>query len=600
MCISPVWGSPTADTVAKLPRTVVLSVALADGDRLKDRLAKGEAVTATLHSEVDTRWRPTPILVAEMSSPNGGADEPFVMFSGHHDTWHYGVMDNGTANATMVEVARLCATQRAGWQRGLRVCFWSGHSHGRYSGSTWYADEHWDDLDRRCAAHVNIDSTGGKGATVLTDALTASELRKFGHDMVATEGQETIGLRMSRAGDQSFWGIGVPSMFMGMGEQPAGRGTDVAGGVLGSASTRNGAGFGWWWHTPDDTLDKIDPVLLQRDARIYVHTLWHLLHDAVLPLDYAQWASDFLGELEKLRALLGNRFDVSPLVKRAEQLRANATKLREGARPDAAARINQRAHAGLARAGADRLHQRRPLRPRPGTRSERLSAARSDPPTGVRQGWRRGKICRGRRHARTQPRRPCTRSSECSAEQLERRGAFPPTQEDWHVPHFRGFGGDGNARRLLQSFCGKQRRCRHCKGSDSQQDGTQFPHARGSTRQSAEGSRPTAWARPINCARVASAPAQAADDAGGEEIHDQHEQDAEPQQPTIRMKQCRQQWHARQRIGERLQSGLQIVLRQYDDGGADAGPYSVPMPPITTMSRISTMISKDSVASGPL
>jgi hypothetical protein len=341
MCISPVWGSPTPETLARLPQTVVLSVAKADGERLKERLAKGESVTATLHSEVDTRWRPTPILVAEMSSPGGGPDEPFVMFSGHHDTWHYGVMDNGTANATMVEVARLCATQRPGWKRGLRVCFWSGHSHGRYSGSTWYADEYWDELDRRCVAHVNIDSTGGKGATVLTDALTASELRAFGREMVATEGQQTIGIRMSRVGDQSFWGIGVPSMFMGMGEQPAGSGTDVVASILGGGSGRKGAGFGWWWHTPDDTLDKIDPMLLQRDARIYVHTLWHLLHDAVLPLDYAEWANDFRAELEKLRGTLGTRLDLAPLLTRTEQLRAKATAVRERARDHtAAAAIN--------------------------------------------------------------------------------------------------------------------------------------------------------------------------------------------------------------------------------------------------------------------
>ena len=83
------------------------------------------------------------------------------MFSGHHDTWDYGVMDNGGANATMLEVARLFAPERADWRRGLRLCFWSGHSHGRYSGSAWYADTHWDELVRRCVAHVNVDSTGG-------------------------------------------------------------------------------------------------------------------------------------------------------------------------------------------------------------------------------------------------------------------------------------------------------------------------------------------------------------------------------------------------------------------------------------------------------
>lgn len=149
MCVSPVWGSPSAQTLADLPTTVVCTISQADGAALRDRLADGEQPRVTLHAQVDTGWRQTPILVAELDGP--APDGPFVMFSGHHDTWHFGVMDNGSANATMLELARLLAGQRAQWRRGLRLCFWSGHSHGRYSGSTWYADQHWEELGRRCA-----------------------------------------------------------------------------------------------------------------------------------------------------------------------------------------------------------------------------------------------------------------------------------------------------------------------------------------------------------------------------------------------------------------------------------------------------------------
>jgi hypothetical protein len=284
MCISPVWGSPTDATVGRLPRTVVLSVRKADGDALKARVQAGETVQVVLHAEVDTGWRTTPLLVADLPGPQ--PDGPFVLFSGHHDTWYYGVMDNGGANATMLEVARLFAPQRNDLRRGLRLCFWSGHSHGRYSGSTWYADNHWDELARRCVAHVNVDSTGARGNTVMSDALSAAELTGLAADAVRTQGdQELDGLRMSRAGDQSFWGIGVPSLFMGMGEQPVGGDDNVMGAVLGGGS-RKGAGFGWWWHTPDDTLDKMDPELLVRDTRVYVHAIWRLLTDRVLPLDY--------------------------------------------------------------------------------------------------------------------------------------------------------------------------------------------------------------------------------------------------------------------------------------------------------------------------
>ena len=69
-------------------------------------------------------------------------------------------MDNGSANATMLEAARLSPSAGQNGGAGLRVCFWSGHSHGRYSGSTWYADQNLDELDRRCVAHVNVDFDG--------------------------------------------------------------------------------------------------------------------------------------------------------------------------------------------------------------------------------------------------------------------------------------------------------------------------------------------------------------------------------------------------------------------------------------------------------
>lgn len=64
MCISSVWGSPTEARRAQLPSTVVLSVCKADGDALKLRVQAGETCEVTLHAEVETGWRKTPILVA--------------------------------------------------------------------------------------------------------------------------------------------------------------------------------------------------------------------------------------------------------------------------------------------------------------------------------------------------------------------------------------------------------------------------------------------------------------------------------------------------------------------------------------------------------
>lgn len=311
MCISPVWGSPGLSTKAGMPTTVVCSVNNADGGAIRDALAAGQSPKVTLHAEVDTGWRKTPVLECEIDGP-GGADAPFVMMSGHNDTWYYGVMDNGSANAGMLEVARLVAQRRSALKRGFRVCFWSGHSHGRYSSSAWYADAHWDELDRRCVAHVNVDSLGGVGATVLENAAAMTELRHLAAEAVQANTNQTYkGKRKARSSDESFVGIGIPSMFGSISEQASRH-----------AQARNA--LGWWWHTPHDTLDKVDEANLVRDARVLLQVCWRLVSEAVVPLDHAATAEALLKELTPL----ATRFDIAPLAAAAEALKADAAAVR--------------------------------------------------------------------------------------------------------------------------------------------------------------------------------------------------------------------------------------------------------------------------------
>ena len=328
MCVSPVWGSPSQHTRANLPTTAICTIAKEDGDRLRTRLANGEKVQARLTAEVDTGWRKTPLLVAELQP--AGEDAPFVLFSGHHDTWHFGVMDNGGANATMLEAARLLALRAADWRRGLRICFWSGHSHGRYSGSAWYADEYFDDLDRRCAVHVNVDSTGGEGATVLTNSGVIDELRPLASDVIErVAGQKHVGRRHGRAADQSFWGVGIPSMFGSLSHQPPG-------------PVKMLTALGWWWHTPHDTAEHIDPDNLSRDTQIVLEVLWRLLTSPVLPLDYTVYAAALGEQIARLQTGLDHRIDISVLAKAVDELNANAKAILEVGHVsvDRAARIN--------------------------------------------------------------------------------------------------------------------------------------------------------------------------------------------------------------------------------------------------------------------
>ncbi|GIV79697.1 M28 family peptidase [Litorilinea aerophila] len=326
MIVSSIWGTPTPASAERIPRTPSVSVVERDGHELRRRIAENSGaggVRVRLTSHVFMDWQQTPLLVADL--PGQNADE-FVLFSGHLDSWEVGAMDNGSANATMLEVARILAQHRDVLYRGLRLCFWSGHSHGRYSGSTWYADHFWEELHDHCVAHVNIDSTGARGATFYGSFPAHQELGPFGEAVVREQtGQETHARPMSRAGDMSFNGIGIPALFMSLSQVPfSDQDTDYVSLAFGKLI---GGKMPWWWHTSEDTLDKIDLDVLELDTRIYLLTLWRLCHRPLLPMDFRPAVAAILETLTRLQAEAGAHLDLQVALERAQALAARAEEL---------------------------------------------------------------------------------------------------------------------------------------------------------------------------------------------------------------------------------------------------------------------------------
>jgi Peptidase family M28 len=311
MITSIVWGSPTPENASLLPRTPIVSVNDEGGARLREGLGRGP-VRVRLRAQVDTRWRVLPLLIAHLRAPRGNGD--FVLMSGHVDSWHYGAMDNGSGNATQMEVGRIVAARKNRLRRDLRLAFWSGHSHARYGGSAWYADHCWRDLHEHCVLHLNADCVGAKGATLMTEAIAMAETRDFGSAIVEkVSGQRLSGVRPPRAADQSFWGHGIPSLFMSPSEQPADQSESArAYAQLVGGATRSG-GLGWWWHTSEDTVDKLDPAHLVRDAQIYVLAAQRALEDPVLPLDYRATVAEATTTLTRYSHEAKGRFDLAPV-----------------------------------------------------------------------------------------------------------------------------------------------------------------------------------------------------------------------------------------------------------------------------------------------
>jgi hypothetical protein len=298
-----IWGTPDLDSTARQPTIPVVAVNHPDGQTLIRAAQRGSR--GAVSTQLETGWRTIPVLVAEI--PGRQAPEEFVLLHGHLDGWHFGVGDNATGDATMLEVARALWRQRRRLQRTLRIAWWSGHSHGRYAGSTWYADTHGIDLARSCAAQINCDSPGCRWATTYNHLTAMSETVPFVDAVIrGMTGIAPAPERPPRAGDYSFNSIGLSSFYMlssTMSEEDRkAKGYYAVGGCGGNIA----------WHTEDDLMDIADKEHLLRDIRVYAASVLRVLNAPLHPFDWTRTTAEFGETLGGYHQAAGDRFDFTP------------------------------------------------------------------------------------------------------------------------------------------------------------------------------------------------------------------------------------------------------------------------------------------------
>lgn len=325
MIVSPVWGNPTKKTIKKIPKIYVINIDQNTGEKVIEAAKRNR--TAHIITKIDEGWRKIPTLIADIK----GTIEPekYILFSGHVDSWHYGAMDNATANAAMIEVARVLANKSL--RRSLKIAFWSGHSHGRYAGSAYFFDDNFQEIYDDCLAHVNIDSVGAKGASIVTEGNIMALTKKLAIEVVKEEtGAQFKGKPFGRSGDQSFWGAGVPSAFMGFSGQPmsakAGK-KDIEYMIKQFANGPDSSGFGWWWHTIEDTFDKIDEQNLERDTRVFLNYIYRFCTDDILPLDIEAGAEELLDIINESKHIASKYLSVNQLENGINQFMKEVYKL---------------------------------------------------------------------------------------------------------------------------------------------------------------------------------------------------------------------------------------------------------------------------------
>jgi aminopeptidase YwaD len=351
MIITPIWGTPEFEQISNIPRLPVVSIAKTDGDRLVAALKEGP-VQALLITDTFEGWRKVRLPTAELK----GREPEFALVGAHYCSWFDGSTDNVSGDACVLELARVLKHFDGRLRYGVRFAWWPGHSHGRYSGSTWYADTHWHELRDNAIVYFNIDSPGVRGATVYVPRHQMAEVAAFNEamtrevtgwsTMTSANAQLALGkrgdkyvspTRPSRAADQSFWGIGVSSMsvYSMLTPDDANRDPNVG-----------GSGGAWWWHSEHETIDKFDAGILVQDTRLYASILLRLATADVLPFKVADIAQDFQDSLKeyaeeagRFLPLRGLCADVDALKGRLERLQEKCAALTEERATAAANRL---------------------------------------------------------------------------------------------------------------------------------------------------------------------------------------------------------------------------------------------------------------------
>lgn len=309
-----IWGSPDLDSMNRQPTIPIIAINKPEGQKLIARAKVGD-VRVAFSTQHDTQWRPIPILVAEIKGTV--APDEFILLHGHLDGWHYGIGDNLTGDATMLEIARVLQQQQGNLQRSVRIAWWSGHSHGRYAGSTWFADTFGLDLAENCVAQVNCDSPGCRWATVYTNVMWTEETGPLIRDAIRdVTGEEALWARPLRAGDYSFNNIGLSGFLMLSSTMPdelrEEKGYYAVGGCGGNIA----------WHTEDDLLEIGDKDNLARDIKLYATSILRVANAVVPAFDFRLTLDGFKATVAEYQGVAGDRFDLSPALPDIDAARA--------------------------------------------------------------------------------------------------------------------------------------------------------------------------------------------------------------------------------------------------------------------------------------
>jgi hypothetical protein len=309
-----VSGNPTSDNVEKVQTIpAIVHITNRDGESIRELVKRG-GVRTQITSVVETGWKDVGILIADIK----GEIEPdrFILVNAHIDTPPFspGVVDNASGDIAVLELARIFQLNKENLRRSIRIAFWSAHEIGRYAGSTYFNDYFWHDLRYNCIASYNIDSPGAKGANTFR-AVPISEVLEIALDSIKSgTGIEVKERRWpTRAGDGSFWSTGIPHTSLTSSRPQEDYDPHV-----------NYSGGGWWWHTPNATMEYGDIDVMEMDVKVELNYIFKMTNCPVIPFNFVTYSEHLLNiiqDYQKKAEPIRNQFSLDPVIDQAKEFK---------------------------------------------------------------------------------------------------------------------------------------------------------------------------------------------------------------------------------------------------------------------------------------
>ena len=308
-----VWGNPTEETIHKIPQLIGVGVTQNDGRMLRDWCLEGKPVRLRIAAISPNKW-------SRVCQPRGilrgnGKSDQIILVGSHIDAWQPGVTCNATGNATTLQIAKVLSHHRELLDRDVWFVFWNGHEIAEAAGSTWLVDNFWDELNKKCVAYFNIDSTG-MGEATLYEIKSSDEYKDFAAANAKSILTEELRLqRLTKIGDQSFMGIGVP-------------GTAQRMSYTKEYMERNcGATLGWWNHTCEDGYDKYSPENIEKDTKVLTSLVYKVATARTLPYDFTQKLQDIEEKILNCKAQYGHLIPMEDMAANIAQVRQDVASI---------------------------------------------------------------------------------------------------------------------------------------------------------------------------------------------------------------------------------------------------------------------------------